>query len=389
MIFQAIDDKNECIGVYANGKLDFKNIPTGLTKTWKYSGSIVDDTIQYAWLYSGGKELIDCCPEHLREDLQNVQKKARAYVKSFEIARINLREHCIYDLIPHDFLLQFCEIKNKVTEHVFDNFEKPQNYQHLNQVQKLLHKIRYQQLNLNISDCKHLMTSSVSRSKIKQILNNNYIDYDLFGTVTGRLTTKQNSFPMLTLKKEMRQIMKPNNDLFVALDYNGAEVRTLLELQGLEQPQEDIHEWNAKHLFEQEVTRDECKVRFFAWLYDPESTDINTNLYDRESLLDTWYDGEHIRTPYGRCIEVEKRKAFNYLIQSTTADRVLEKAVMIDKFLNGRKSCVSHIIHDEIVLDYCDTERDLITEIKQIFEDGYISSVSAGKDGFNLKEIEL
>ena len=109
----------------------------------------------------------------------------------------------------------------------------------------------------------------------------------------------------------------------------------------------------------------------------------------KKNLLDTWYDGEHIRTPYGRCIEVEKRKAFNYLIQSTTADRVLEKAVMIDKFLNGRKSCVSHIIHDEIVLDYCDTERDLITEIKQIFEDGYISSVSAGKDGFNLKEIEL
>ena len=191
------------------------------------------------------------------------------------------------------------------------------------------------------------------------------------------------------MKKEIRQIMKPNNDLFIALDYNGAEVRTLLELQSVEQPAEDIHEWNCKHLFEQEVTRDECKVRFFAWLYDPESTDINTRLYNRENLLETWYDGTHISTPYGRRIKVEKRKAFNYLIQSTTADRVLEKAVKIDKLLEGHKSYISHIIHDEIVLDYSDEDRGLIPLIKNIFEDGFLSSVSAGKNGFELKEIKI
>ena len=389
VLFQAIDDKSECIGVYANGKLDFKTIPTGLTKTWKYSGSIKDDSVEYAWLYCGGKELIECCPSDLYEQLDSVQKKARAYAKSFEIAKINLREHCIYDLIPHDFLLEFCEIKNKVTQHVFDNYEKPSNYAHLDLVQKLLHKIRYQRLNIDITDCKHLLTSTVHRNKISQMKNFNYIDYDLFGTVTGRLTTKSNSFPVLTLKKEMRQVLKPNNDLFVALDYNGAEVRTLLQLQGQEQPREDIHDWNAKHLFEQEVSRDECKVRFFAWLYDPESSDINTELYDRASLLNTWYDGTHIKTPYGRRIEVEKRKAFNYLIQSTTADRVLEKAVKIDDVLQNHKSYVSHIIHDEIVLDYCDEDRDMIPMIKEIFEDGYVASVSAGKDGYNLKELNI
>lgn len=227
------------------------------------------------------------------------------------------------------------------------------------------------------------------RTKIQRISKQNFIDYDIFGTVTGRLTTKQNSFPILTINKEIRQIVKPKNDLFVALDYNGAEVRTLLELQGIEQPSEDIHEWNCKHLFEQEVSREECKVRFFAWLYDPESTEINTNLYDRETLLETWYDGTHIRTPYGRCIEVEKRKAFNYLIQSTTADRVLGKAVEIDKILKNRTSTISHIIHDEIVLDYCDEDRDLIPTIKNVFESGFVSSVCAGKDAYNLKELVI
>ena len=355
MLFQAIDDKNECVGVYADGKLDFENIPENLTKTWKYSGSLSDENIEYAWLYAGGKNLQDCCPMELVEDLTSAQKKMNAYKKSFEIAKINLREHCVFDLIPHDFLLQFCEIKNKITNHVFESYKKPANYDHLDSVQKLLHKIRYQTLNINVADCKHLLTSTIHRNKIQQIKNNNYINYDLF----------------------------------VALDYNGAEVRTLLELQGVEQPSEDIHEWNCKHLFEQDISREECKVRFFAWLYDPDSNDIKTDCYDRESLLTKWYDGENISTPYGRVIPVERRKAFNYLIQSTTADRVLEKAVKIDKLLEGHESYVSHIIHDEIVLDYCDEDRNLIPLIRELFEDGFMSSVSAGKDGYNLKELAL
>ena len=160
-------------------------------------------------------------------------------------------------------------------------------------------------------------------------------------------------------------------------------------MQGVAQPKEDIHEWNAKHLFEQDVTRDECKVRFFAWLYDPDSNDIKTDFYDRETLLQKWYDGTFIKTPYGRQIEVEQRKAFNYLIQSATADRVLDKAVKIDQALEGHKSYVSHIIHDEIVLDYCDDDREMIGDIKEIFEDGFMASVSAGKDAYNLKELKL
>ena len=151
----------------------------------------------------------------------------------------------------------------------------------------------------------------------------------------------------------------------------------------------NIHDWQQRHLFEQDVSREECKVRFFAWLYDPESTDIKTDCYDREGLLNKWYDGVYVRTPYGRQIEVEKRKAFNYLIQSTTADRVLEKAVEIDRILESRRSTVSHIIHDEIVLDYCDEDRDLIPTIKAVFEDGFVASVCAGKDAYNLQELKI
>jgi len=298
----------------------------------------------------------------------------------------------MFDMIPQDFLMRFCEVKNKITKHVQGTWQKPSNYRHLSEVDQLLHKIKYQGLNLSVQDCRHLLTSTRDRDKAKVLINNyRQIDYNLFGTVTGRLTTKPNSFPILTLRKDLRQMIKPQNDLFVCLDYNGAEVRTLLELNGEEQPDIDIHQWNSKHLFEQEIPRDECKVRFFAWLYDPASDDIESEQYDRKKVLDKWYVDGYINTPYGRKIQVEERKALNYLLQSTTSDRVLSKAVEIDKFLVGKNcsSYISHIVHDEIVIDYCDKDRSLIPQIKQIFEDGYPCNLTAGKDYYNLKELKI
>jgi len=393
MIFQAIDDKTECIGVYADGKLHFDNFPSNLTKTWKYTGSIKDENVEYAWLYSNGGGLADNCSEELRNDLSRVQKKMAAFYKSFKIAKIDLNEHCIFDLVPHDFLLDFCEVKNRITEHIFENFEKPENYDHLARVQKLIHKIKYQKLNLSTDNCRALFTSTSNRMKAKDLLSKyqyRYIDYNLFGTVTGRLTTNRDSFPILTMKKELRQLVKPTNDLFVSLDYNGAEVRMLLELCGNQQPKEDIHAWNIVNVFEDEtLSRDLAKIDFFAWLYNPESDAITSNIYDREKVLDKYYDNGYISTPYGRKIKVEKRKALNYLIQSATSDKVLDRAVSIDKMLEGRKSFISHIVHDEIVIDYHDEDRSMIDSIKEMFEQNWLANITAGKDYYNLSELKL
>jgi hypothetical protein len=192
------------------------------------------------------------------------------------------------------------------------------------------------------------------------------------------------------MKKELRQLVKPTNDLFVSLDYNGAEVRMLLELCGHEQPKEDIHAWNIVNVFKDEtLSRDLAKIDFFAWLYNPESDAITSNIYDREKVLDKYYDNGYISTPYGRKIKVEKRKALNYLIQSATSDKVLDRAVCIDKMLEGRKSFISHIVHDEIVIDYHDEDRSMIGSIKEMFEQDWLANITAGKDYYNLNELKI
>ena len=213
MIFQTIDDKSECIGVYADGRLHYDNFPADLSKTWKYTGSLIDTDVEYAWLYTGGKALSQACPEALLPRLELSQKRSRAYLRSFQIAKINLREHCLFDLVPEDYLKDFCEIKNKITQHVFETYEKPAVYDHQSKIQKLLHKISYQELNLNVSGCRSLHYSHRDSMKVKELINGyRHIEYNLFGTVTGRLTTTQQSFPILTVRKDFRQILKPNND---------------------------------------------------------------------------------------------------------------------------------------------------------------------------------
>jgi hypothetical protein len=391
MIFQAIDDKSECVGVYTDGKLYFEDFPSDLTRTWKHGASIIDPSVEYGWIWSEGKTLAAAASDELKGDLQAALKKMQAYRRSFEIAKINLNDHCIFDLVPHGFLMEFCEIKNKITEGVFDNMIKPSNYDHLASVHQLLHKISYQKLNLNFENCKHLLYSSLGRQKVKELINNyRYIRYNLFGTVTGRLTTQSNSFPILTIRKDFRQLLKPCNDLFVSLDYNGAEIRTFLDLCGSEQPLVDIHTWNIENVFKkEEMSRDEAKTLFFAWLYNPDSDQVEEEIYNREKLLDNCYKEGYINTRYKRKIKVEQRKALNYLIQSTTADRVLAKAVIIDRMLEGKRSFISHIVHDEIVIDYCDDEREMIASIKNTFEDGYLSNVNAGKDYYNLSKLEI
>jgi hypothetical protein len=394
LYFQTLDDKSECVGVYTNGKLFFDSLPEGITRTWRHSGALTDTSIEYAWLYTDGQNLQQVCPDKFKDQLTATQNKFRAYLKSFKIAKINLRELCFFDLVPHDFLLEFCEIKNKITQHVFDNFTKPKNYDHLSEIHRLLHKIKFNDLLLDTRDSRNLLTNTRDRNRINKLLSGpKHIDYNLFGTATGRLTTFTNSFPMLTLKKQLRQIVKPKNDWFISLDYNGAEIRTVLALSDEPQPDYDIHLWNCKNVFGGHVERDEAKEKFFAWLYNPDSTEIENDFYNRDKLLKQHYSEGCVTTPFGRVIEVEKRKAFNYLIQSTTSDIVLQQAVKLDQFLENKKSFISHIVHDEVVIDLHDSERNIVPLMRNIFENNifghFVSNVDAGKDYYALKELKL
>ena len=394
MYFQTLDDKNECLGVYLNGEIYYGKIPKGITKTWAYSPFLSDREVEYANLYCGGSSLEDVVPTAYADRWELIQNKLKAYFRSFNEAKVDLNENCFFDLVPERFLLEFCEIKNKITETVLQNYEKPEDYEFMLNLTKVVESMKSKKLNIDVSNIKTRLFEFKARQwNDKVVKGSPYISYDIYGTKTGRMTTKKNSFPILTLPKEYRSVIKPTNDWFVELDFNAAELRTLLSLAGREQPEGDIHNWNIENIFKENMSREKAKKSIFAWLYNPSMKHPAEKVYNRTSVLDKHWDGDKIQTIYGREIEADKHHALNYVIQSTTSDLFLRRMIDVHEILKNKKSHIAFCVHDSLVIDLDNEEKDMIPEIKKIFSDTELGNfkvnLSAGKDYGTMKELKI
>ena len=392
MIFQLMDSKADCAGVYLPNKFVYDRIPSGLTKTWAWSPHLDGRDIDYAQLWVGGKSIDNACPEHLLPRWEKAQALLRSHFKSFSTADVRLEDVCFYDLVPERHLQHYFDTKNEITAWIFDNIEKPKNYYFLKETFGNLRELAKHELSVSmVGIYSDAAEDAKAKSLYAQLVGKPVnINYDLFGTITGRLTTRRGSFPILNLKKELKHHVKPTNDVFLELDFNAAEVRTLLALQKIEQPQEDIHEWNIKNIFKQEMSREKAKQKLFAWLYNPESTSIDDGIYDRESILEQYYVEGSVQTPFGRTIDAPSAKALNYLLQSTSSDNTIERFNKISRHLIGTKSHVTAVVHDSVIIDLHRDDKRMIPQLKQIFEDTklgkFMVNVSLGKDLGSMKE---
>ena len=362
-----------------------------LTHTWAYSSHFDDKYLEYAHLWCSGKNLDDICPESLKEEWGIINKRSKAFLLSFQEAKINLDDICFYDAVPKKFLIEYYSLKNKITDWVFEHHKKPKNYDFLLELVTFLDKLKKQKLNLRVNNLDFINPKvRVNFNKIKNC--NNVIEYTPWVTATGRLSTTQNSFPILTLNKELRDVIIPQNDLFIELDYNSAELRTFLGLLDKEQPQDDLHSWIQKNIFNDRFSREETKKKVFAWLYNPKASNKKLNNYfDRGLLLKKYYIAGYAETPYGRQIEVEEEKALNYIIQSTTSDLFLTAMLKIDKMLADKRSFISFSIHDSLILDFAQEDKPLLDEIIKEFSKNkfgvFKTNLSIGKSFGSMKKI--
>jgi len=394
MLFQALDDKKECVGVFAEGELHFDELPQNLTHTWDFSSSIDREGIQFAKIYANGKELSEVCPDHLQEDFQRVHKKMIAFYKSFHLSGVSLQEHCFFDLVPQRHLLEYCSVKNEITDWVFQNYQKPPNHDFLVKATRMVKSIAQQHFSVDKSALNRYAAEERVRH-FRQRLGNNLqrVSYNPFGTITGRLTASKASFPILTLDKKFRNIVKPKNDWLVELDYNAAELRTLLGLSGTEQPEEDLHLWNVENIYDEGTTREQAKEKIFSWLYNPSALDKKAETYyNRDKLVEKYFVDGEIRTPMGRTIESPDRKALNYLIQSTSSDIFLNSAYKIWEMLEDKRSEVRFLVHDSVLLDLSDEDKALLPEMIDKFSKTplgkYKVGVSIGKSYGEMRKMK-
>ena len=395
MLFQVLDLKADCAGYYANNTIHTgRDLPTE-GSTWDYSPHLRGKAHQIGRIYSHGAVLTDVCPADMKADWEEIKKTLKSCLKAFRTSHLSLDENCFYDVLPEYFLYQYLEAKNKITQHVLDTTSRPANYDFMYNLIEMVSDIRSRELSVNVGPIRHLLSSVRGQNFHRTLQTVKHVcDYNPWGTITGRLATNARSFPILTMNKEFRGCVEPQNDWLVELDFNAAELRTLLALAGVEQPKNDIHDWNVKNIFDGNLTREEAKVKTFAWLYSSKENKDLEALYNKDLVRNKYWNGCKIETDYGRIIEnVDDHHALNYIVQSTTIDMVHEQAYKIYELLKERKSHIAFLIHDAVYIDLAEEDRyeilNLLDTFKKTRYNMFKVNVSAGRNLGAMKELKL
>ena len=392
MTYLTLDDKNECIGFYSNGELVFGQAPVEiLDKTWKYSKFSSKDTL-YANLFCEGKDYDEACPEHLKDRWILLNTQAKSFIRSFIEAKVSLKENCFYDLVPRKFLIDFCDIKCQIIDHVVENNPKPIDYDFRKDLSILIQDISFQKLSFD----EGLIKNSLHDNKVKEFYQkysnkDNLIVYNQFHSKTGRLTTDDNSFPILNLSKDLRGFIKPDGDFLLDIDYNAAEVRMFLALSGYNQPINDIHEWNRVKFGYDD--RKVAKNEFISWLYGKKNEKEKQfkEIYNSDLIKKKYWDGRVVKNHYGKVIEADEFHSVNYIVQSTTAGLALRQALKVNELLKGTQSKIKIVIHDNIVIDMKKEDKHLIQQIVDVYNNTefgkFKSSVKIGKTLGDMRKI--
>jgi hypothetical protein len=395
VFFQTLDDKSECVGIYVDNKLIFDpaEFPNGLTQTWKYVPYLRGLDVEYVSLYLEGKSISEALPEYLQDDWDDIAQKIKAFKRSLRISQVNVYENCFFDLIPHRFLMELCAVKNKITQYVFDHVDRPERYEFHKHIAMMLEDLAQQPVKINRGRVSSYLQSPKLKNQAKAILAcDPFVKYNQFGTKTGRLTTQKGSFPILTLGKEFRSAIAPCNDYFLELDFNGAEVRTLLGLLGSEQPGDDVHDFHLREIFTDITSRDQAKVAFFAWLYGSRTAANSpamaklASFYQKDKLLEKYWDGSTVTTPFRKQIpHTSRHHALNYLVQSTAAELTLKQALKVEYLLRHHSSGsrIAFLIHDAIIIDMKKEDENLLKSMVSL-----MSSTNFGQFRVNIKRGE-
>ena len=167
----------------------------------------------------------------------------------------------------------------------------------------------------------------------------------------------------------------------------------MLALSKVKHPDEDIHEWNIKNVFCEDIDRDVAKTKAFAWLYNSKAKNEKLEkVYKRAEIMDKFWDGENVNTVFNRKMPASRHHALNYIIQSTSSDLFLRRMVAINDRLRGMNSFISFSIHDSLVIDLDQNERHILSELVDIFENtdlgNFKANVSVGKNFADMRKIQ-
>lgn len=348
----------------------------------------------YAKLLIGSQELKMCLPKTLFEQLELLKTKIEIFINSCRESKVNLSEFSFNDLIPKSILIDYLNVLNQMTQYVFENYEKPGNYSVIKNGSIVLTEMGSKPLKICVPEQSFQDPNLKPYSTtLETMQSKNFVSYNIFSSKTGRIYPTSNSFP-INIKKELRQFVKPQNDYFLELDYNAFDLRVFIGLMNKPQPEEDIHDFNVKHIWNNSIDRQEAKRKIFAWLYDQNNfSGTIEKFYDKTILLDKFYRHSIITNTYGMKLECDQFHALNYLIQSTGSMIFLEQLFKIYTLIKTkyRYSFISLINQDSILIDGSLMDNLDHEELRSVFSQTGSETMKVnlkkGPDWFHMQDL--
>ena len=379
---EILDNKAECPQCFFEGQIiSYKDIPEAeplCTTSWSPHLDSIKPEVTISSIYQPRIDL-NQSSEYLA-----AEGVVQAHLRAINTAKVD-SSVCLGDMIPKQVYLDLCIAKANVVEAALKNQIRPENYDHMVKIEKIVYDVSSHDIDFDLAKVRSAKQVNIIREGTNRTI------YNTRGSITGRLTTKKGSFPIMTLSTEDRSFIVPTNDLLIEFDFNAAELRVLLALDNQPQPDQDVHEWNRINICRGLTTRKKAKERFFSWLYNPTATDHMMERSYNKSLYKNHYKNSKITTPFGRVMEVDDRRALSYLIQSTSSDVTLEQVYKIRNLLREKRSFIKFLLHDSVILDVSREDLGIMKDLYFAFRETrygrFKVNVKSGKDFFNMKEI--
>jgi len=302
-IIQIVDLGDECKYKYYYDQALHEEPPPTTTSLicWKYNAAFQNHKTTYCYLLNEGKEVHSQASAENKKNFLAAEKKIKAFINSCKEVGLDLNKICISEYVPKKDLMSYLSFKeNCLVDIVNKRKDALINHTQLKKIHEIIENIKYKKIVLNKQSLAVLADNKKYKNHINNLLSSNYISYDMFKTKTGRLATEKNTFPILTIPKELRSCIVPQNDWLFEMDFNAMELRVLLGLCNMEQSENDLHAWN-KELLGTRKSRENVKKAVFAWLYDSEKETSN------DKLLEQYYKKEEVNQKHQIWRTLEKR----------------------------------------------------------------------------------
>lgn len=221
-----------------------------------------------------------------------------------------------------------------------------------------------------------------------------YTQYNLY-TTTSRPSNTFNNINFAALNKDNgeRTCYKPENDMFVELDFQGYHPRLIGELAEWHFP----NDRNTYEILGQllGVTQQEAKELTFKQLYGGVWSEYKDKpffkqvdmfideMWDTYQYSNSYSTTNKVFTPGGE--NITRNKLFNYIVQSTETSTNVELLKLVLDYLKDKKTKLVLYTYDAFLFDYNKEDGNILQELTKILE--YPVSIKQGKSYHGLTKI--